>query len=339
MSGARTPDRTRLEQFRDEFRQAARDHLQLDAVVVSQPDLCMEDAEGLLRACHRPDADRWRDHLGGAYAAAEFAHRQEEEYRSYLREVVPRERFRLNGYKPRHVSYSWYDVETDDVRPADRWLRWSCRLIGRPNYSAADSGCRMFELLTRQVAPLVLGGNGSGSCPTSRWLIYLADRDQPLHRNSERLVLDSCGYSEVPYWRQHTPQKPSRWWAVLLENVFMLSAEAIEQRLGLSTRADEPVHGVDFAWVRCSIPPGMPPTKFTFTASQANAVRILWHDWELEGEGVLGESLRDHAEDFRGGTAKDLFKNNPAWGTLIVQHPERKGVYRLALPTYSRPGS
>jgi hypothetical protein len=74
-------------------------------------------------------------------------------------------------------------------------------------------------------------------------------------------------------------------------------------------------------------------TTYHFTGAQAAIVAILWHEWEKETPDVRHETLLEET----GSTAKrfaDVFKGNPAWGTLIVQGGT-KGTARLGEPKKS----
>jgi hypothetical protein len=75
-------------------------------------------------------------------------------------------------------------------------------------------------------------------------------------------------------------------------------------------------------------------TDYHFTSAQAAIVAILWQEWLHGTPDVRHETLLEET----GSTAKrfaDVFKGNPAWGTLIVQGGA-KGTARLGEPGKSR---
>jgi hypothetical protein len=104
-----------------------------------------------------------------------------------------------------------------------------------------------------------------------------------------------------------------------------------EIRTDASMDADPPWHSVDFYSVRCTL------GTFTFTTNQRAVVKALWEDWEAGGcglsHGYLLEKAGGVTEDREGNSKprlKDLFKDHPGWGTLIVQS-DRKDGCRLSL--------
>lgn len=83
-----------------------------------------------------------------------------------------------------------------------------------------------------------------------------------------------------------------------------------------------PTCGDGFEWMRCEL------GEFTFTKNQRHAVEALWIDWQKDGLGCSSDRLCRAAgaeNDLR-----DLFKDNTAWGTLIVRRGDRKDLYSLA---------
>jgi hypothetical protein len=69
---------------------------------------------------------------------------------------------------------------------------------------------------------------------------------------------------------------------------------------------------------------------FTFTATQAACVKVLWESQEQGTPAVGQECILEQA----GSEQKrlvDLFKSHPAWGTMIVR-AKKKGAYQLAEP-------
>lgn len=65
--------------------------------------------------------------------------------------------------------------------------------------------------------------------------------------------------------------------------------------------------------------------EHTFSAQQAAVVKILYQHWERGTPEIGGDYLAETVECCR---IPDLFKNHPAWNTMIVPG-ERRGNYRL----------
>jgi hypothetical protein len=84
-------------------------------------------------------------------------------------------------------------------------------------------------------------------------------------------------------------------------------------------------HGPDFRSVHwCG-------TDFTFTATQASCVRILWKAWENGTPEVGNHTLMVEA----GAETKridHIFRDHPAWGTMM-RPGKTKGTTRLCEPT------
>jgi hypothetical protein len=68
--------------------------------------------------------------------------------------------------------------------------------------------------------------------------------------------------------------------------------------------------------------------SFEFTPAQAAVVEILWDAYERKLEGVGHAHLLDKSGS-DGKRLVDVFKGNPAWGTMIGQVPNHRGLYRL----------
>jgi hypothetical protein len=327
MSATQTPVLTRLRKHSDRFREAAYQLLDVDAVVIHRPDLrraeTEREAQRLFSDLRRADAERQGQRFfphphDGIYAAA-----NSEMW------IPPGQVLVEDSSGGVYWKYSIRQT-TDDACQEVWWFA----LFG-PWARNADSVNRLFDQLAMDADELILKGNGQGNSPRSCWLIHLTDRDVPLLPRTQRMWLrwpKQEVMSQTPMWVPFTgvwnPQPC--WWAVLLPNIFQLSHIAVEQAIA-AHEATEPTHGEDFTWVRCSITPGL----FTFTASQACAVELLWSDWEAGGVGLRGEYLREKADDGER-PFRYLFKDNPAWGKLIVPSDDRKGVYRLALPNRSQ---
>jgi hypothetical protein len=86
------------------------------------------------------------------------------------------------------------------------------------------------------------------------------------------------------------------------------------------------VHSPDFRSV------GWFGTVHSFTAGQARVVETLWNAWE-QGTPDVGDETLLKAVDHEAPPAslRNLFRNHPAWGTMIVSGGS-KGAHRLAEP-------
>jgi len=101
-----------------------------------------------------------------------------------------------------------------------------------------------------------------------------------------------------------------------------------EAESGPQTSTDQPArHSPDFRSVRWF------GTDYTFTATQAAIVKVLWEAWERDTSNVGSETLLE-AADSKTSRLVDAFRNHPAWGTLIVDG-STKGSKRLATPAES----
>jgi len=77
-------------------------------------------------------------------------------------------------------------------------------------------------------------------------------------------------------------------------------------------------------------------TDYTFTPTQAACIKVLWRAWDNGtpdvGQQAILEDIEVEADSKR---LVDLFKNQRAWGTMIVRGGT-SGAYRLAEPSESR---
>jgi len=80
-------------------------------------------------------------------------------------------------------------------------------------------------------------------------------------------------------------------------------------------------HSADFSTV-CWL-----GAAYTFSPAQRAVVRQLWQAWE-DGTPGLGQEALLEGADSQAGRLRDLFRDHPAWGILIV--PAGKGIFRLA---------
>jgi len=82
-------------------------------------------------------------------------------------------------------------------------------------------------------------------------------------------------------------------------------------------------HGKDFAVVIWF------GQRHPFSPAQGAAVKVLWEAWEDGICDVRQETILDAiGSDTR--RLSNLFKDHPAWGTMIVPSKDTKGAYRLA---------
>jgi hypothetical protein len=84
---------------------------------------------------------------------------------------------------------------------------------------------------------------------------------------------------------------------------------------------DRLTHGKDFAWVRC------PRGEFEFTPAQRHVIGALVEDLRAGGLGV-GQAYLIGVSGSQSERLRDLFRNHPAWGTLIV-HGNTRDTFRL----------
>lgn len=85
----------------------------------------------------------------------------------------------------------------------------------------------------------------------------------------------------------------------------------------------QPWHAPDFSVVRW---PGHP--EYVFGEKQATVVGVLW-DARFDGSCPdVGQQTLLHAAESDGQRLRDLFRNHPAWGELVVQGA-RAGSFRL----------
>ncbi len=96
------------------------------------------------------------------------------------------------------------------------------------------------------------------------------------------------------------------------------------QDLDASDSTDEPTVAEDFRSLHWD------GTTYEFTPTQAAWVRVLWEHWKQRTATVGEQSVLESAES-NSGRLRDVFKNHPAWGTLIV--PSKKGAFKLERPT------
>lgn len=73
--------------------------------------------------------------------------------------------------------------------------------------------------------------------------------------------------------------------------------------------------------------------RFTFSHTQAAIVEILFNAWANGSQDVGQAYLLEEAGSEPSGKIQDLFRESPAWGTLIVAG-ENRGTWRLQRPVW-----
>jgi len=91
-------------------------------------------------------------------------------------------------------------------------------------------------------------------------------------------------------------------------------------------------------------PPALPParhskdfrsvhwfgTDYGFTPTQAACVKVLWAAWENGTPDLGQDTILEHPEvEAESKRLFDVFRDHPAWGTMIVKG-QTAGAYRLA---------
>lgn len=72
---------------------------------------------------------------------------------------------------------------------------------------------------------------------------------------------------------------------------------------------------------------------YQFSPTQAAAIRSLWEAWENDTPDVGNDTLMTATESERGTRLRDLFRNHPAWGELIVgTGTSGNRTFRLQVP-------
>jgi len=73
--------------------------------------------------------------------------------------------------------------------------------------------------------------------------------------------------------------------------------------------------------------------RFTFSVNERKIVAILWEEWEKGHEGLSGGYLLEEADCDLKLTIPGIFKDNPAYGTMIQPPKGRGDIYRLVEPS------
>jgi hypothetical protein len=242
MADAHALDPLQLEKLCQKFEEAAYSHPTLDAVVVYRPDLRLQETERQARNWYFKEADTTSEN-----SAVEFAKQTRSEY-----EVMRSTRVWEDWIPPTDKNIMQLGAEeywTRIIRsneypefggPPARCDLWKCTLFGPAVRNIENVALRLFNVLAGDAARLIFPNiKAKGTPLLSRWLVYLADRPDPIGPDSTRKYL-SWPESKLlyPTWGPVTPQNaPTSWWAVRLPNVFELSREAIAD---LANRAPAP---------------------------------------------------------------------------------------------------
>lgn len=102
-----------------------------------------------------------------------------------------------------------------------------------------------------------------------------------------------------------------------------------EEALSISSKASSTTvtHSPDFRSVNWY------GTLHEFTPQQAACVKVLWEAWE-NGTPAVGDATTLEAADSKAERLGLVFRDHPAWGTMIVDGAT-KGTHRLADPPMS----
>lgn len=207
--------------------------------------------------------------------------------------------------------------------------------------------------------------NTPGSVVVTPSPSFMAAKDAPLFASACELFQQLCekagaalpevirkrlvGYCT---WQCNSP---ASWWFALLAHIrgltvyhsdgtyndhnFISGAWGLSIRLidyfGLNTDSptwpedgtadgEQPTHGPDFRSVKWF------GSVYEFTAQQAACVKVLWEAWE-NGTPAVGDATVLETADSDAERLPLVFRNHPAWGTLIVEG-QTKGTHRLADP-------
>ena len=286
MSTATDSIRTRLDLLRERLDHAAYDFPNTHAVVVYRPDVRLAETrcrvreyQALLERIDRtiqvlkswpddPESVRLADELN---FATEHARRYGVFSMGHVELVPPYSDLTFGNLGEEWI---WRRVLlSDEIAErrvnSIRFEKWQCTLFGQTARPFENTAGGRFSILAEEAARRILPATSAkGTGLLSRWLIYLADRDEPIVPASRKQYL-SWGTSKgpvesvmqrpeeerqkdlilpsMPTWVPVTPQNfprnfPSspqtgsgeaRWWAVLLPNVFRLSRDAVEQFIGV----------------------------------------------------------------------------------------------------------
>ncbi len=98
---------------------------------------------------------------------------------------------------------------------------------------------------------------------------------------------------------------------------------------GKANNPPRATHSPDFASVNWF------GTVYEFSPNQRKIVCELWAAWKEGAPSVGGDYLLEAADIKKGTRMGDVFRDSNAWGTMIAESQNRKGVYRLQEPGQS----
>jgi len=104
---------------------------------------------------------------------------------------------------------------------------------------------------------------------------------------------------------------------------------AVQADLTRHFGGDVPTHGSDFRDVTWH------GTKHIFTPKQAACVSVLWKAWEQGNPFIADGTVLQKAGVGDKQRLRDVFRNHPAWGTMIVRGPQQDlhGLHEISKKT------
>jgi hypothetical protein len=301
MSALQALDPARLDKLRRRFNEAAYNFPTVDAVVVYRPDPHREEAERQARSLYVKPANPASEHF-----AEEWAEQTRGTHEAMRRALnwehwVPPTTSTIGELGGQ--AY-WRRIIRDHEEPefcgppAGSEL-WECTLFGLVARDLENVAHRRFNLLAADAARLILPrSKAKGTALLSRWLIYLADRDEPIVPDARRRYTTDARPLRKPMWVPVTPlNRPTRWWAVRLPNVFQLSRIAVEQALALAAaepptvEATSPVPNADVLGIKPH-PDGPEGGRWLWWQNkrhkvpQGNVYRMIAYMWDRDSGGM-----------------------------------------------------
>jgi hypothetical protein len=245
----RNPNFASCEELFRRLDAAAYDFRNVDAVVEYLPDL--RYAETKEHVCEllkqpgvtllaRPDT-QWAEN----YDESTRINAEAEHYAMPLCDWVPPARSDLGSIGCRTYCSKGIGDYLEDERGKPDYCSdvWGCSIIGPTDERVEQAVQRPVELLIPAAARLALGSSAS----LWRWLIYLANRDEPLVRDSRRLCLDWKNAALPltpkwgPAWVSIAGMEPApEWWVARLPNVFLLTRLAVERAISHASTSPTP---------------------------------------------------------------------------------------------------
>jgi hypothetical protein len=297
MSSVPSSHHSALTQLADRLEAAADQWAAVDGIVIYRPDIQHEEFEEEARRIFEHDLlpdefDDGRHRFGHGPHGAQCAAYDWENW------IPPGCYLKTD----QHGGEIWrYAVRHWDGQRHQ--ILWQFFLVGSHLDVRPDPRCRQWEMLTTLATRLILCGSGRGDTPASSWLIYLADRAEPLRprpwepptkfRRDQRRIVTYGLHDGRPIWG-HSASQPDKqggrrlhpWWAVRLNNVFWESAMAVRSFI----ESDEMLPG--------SSPPSSTQTKSQSPVSQPPDCMMEPHRYQAQ-TGKTQEQLADDTEVMR----------------------------------------